>query len=121
MTFCHPTRSWHAGGVLELIDGFILHLATERGLSVNYQILVRRFLEAFASWFKKVHDPNRPPGDHGAHHGLFGSGRKTASPLLRRGSNWSPENLFPLAHGAGNTSRQTRRMRSCRRTGKTPA
>jgi integrase/recombinase XerD len=38
--------------VLDLIDGFILHLATERGLSVNYQLLVRRFLEAFASWYK---------------------------------------------------------------------
>lgn len=42
-------------GVLNLIDGFILHLATERGLSVNYQLLVRRFLEAFASWFKEKH------------------------------------------------------------------
>ncbi len=39
----------------ELIDGFIQHLATERGLSVNYQLLVRRFLEAFASWFKEKH------------------------------------------------------------------
>lgn len=45
----------HAGAVLDLIDGFILHLATERGLSVNYQLLVRRFLEAFASWYKQVH------------------------------------------------------------------
>ena len=42
--------------MLELIDGFIIHLATERGLSVNYQLLVRRFLEAFASWFKERHD-----------------------------------------------------------------
>jgi integrase/recombinase XerD len=42
-------------GVLNLIDGFILHLATERGLSVNYQLLMRRFLEAFASWFKEKH------------------------------------------------------------------
>jgi len=42
-------------GVLEFIDGFILHLATERGLSVSYQLLVRRFLEAFASWFKEAH------------------------------------------------------------------
>ncbi len=50
----------HAGGVLELIDGFILHLATERGLSVNYQVLVRRFLEAFASWFKEKHLSEKP-------------------------------------------------------------
>jgi integrase/recombinase XerD len=50
----------HAGGVLELIDGFILHLATERGLSVNYQVLVRRFLEAFASWFRENHQSEKP-------------------------------------------------------------
>ena len=60
MTFCHHHDSWHAGGVLELIDGFILHLATERGLSTNYQILVRGFLEAFASWFKEAHDSESP-------------------------------------------------------------
>ena len=34
------------------IDAFLLHLATERGLSDNYQLLVRRLLEAFAKWFK---------------------------------------------------------------------
>lgn len=39
--------------VQEFIDGFIIHLATERGLSVNYQLLVRRFLEAFADWFQQ--------------------------------------------------------------------
>ena len=50
----------HAEGVLDLIDGFILHLATERGLSVNYQLLVRRFLEAFASWYKQVHTSESP-------------------------------------------------------------
>jgi len=50
----------HAGAVLDLIDGFILHLATERGLSVNYQLLVRRFLEAFASWYKQVHASKSP-------------------------------------------------------------
>ncbi|MBE2285532.1 MAG: site-specific tyrosine recombinase XerD [Prosthecobacter sp.] len=44
----------------EHIDGFILHLATERGLSVNYQLLVRRFLEAFASWFKMRHQSEKP-------------------------------------------------------------
>ncbi len=32
------------------IDGFILHLAAERGLSVNYQTLVQQVLERFASW-----------------------------------------------------------------------
>jgi integrase/recombinase XerD len=32
------------------IDSFLLHLATERGLSENYQLLVRRVLETFAAW-----------------------------------------------------------------------
>lgn len=35
------------------LESFILHLATERGLSVNYQLLVRRVLEGFASWLKE--------------------------------------------------------------------
>lgn len=35
------------------IDAFLLHLATERGLSDNYQLLVRRLLETFAKWFEK--------------------------------------------------------------------
>lgn len=35
------------------IDSFLLHLATERGLSDNYQLLVRRLLEAFARWMEK--------------------------------------------------------------------
>lgn len=36
------------------IDSFLLHLATERGLSENYQLLVRRVLEGFAAWFKRA-------------------------------------------------------------------
>lgn len=39
--------------MLSHVDQFILHLATERGLSVNYQLLVRRVLESFASWLKQ--------------------------------------------------------------------
>ncbi len=39
--------------MLDAIDSFILHLATERGLSTNYQLLVRRVLEALASWLKQ--------------------------------------------------------------------
>lgn len=38
--------------MLPAIDAFILHLATERGLSVNYQLLVRRVLESLADWLK---------------------------------------------------------------------
>lgn len=76
MTFCHPGRSWHAGGVQELIDGFILHLATERGLSVNYQLLVRRFLEAFASWFKVKHQSESPAAVTTDHIAAFLAQRK---------------------------------------------
>ncbi len=42
------------------IDLFIMYLATERGLSVNYQTLVRRNLEKFAAWAaenRKRHAP----------------------------------------------------------------
>lgn len=35
------------------IDAFILYIATERGLSDNYQMLVRRVLEKFAAWRKR--------------------------------------------------------------------
>ncbi len=40
--------------MLDRIDAFILHLATERGLSTNYQLLVRGVLESFASWAKEM-------------------------------------------------------------------
>lgn len=34
----------------KFIDEFLLYLATERGLSTNYQLSTRRTLEAFAEW-----------------------------------------------------------------------
>ena len=37
----------------EAIDQFMLYLATERGLSENYQISTRRSLEEFADWANK--------------------------------------------------------------------
>jgi integrase/recombinase XerD len=36
--------------VEKFIDEFLLYLATERGLSTNYQLSTRRSLEAFAEW-----------------------------------------------------------------------
>lgn len=36
----------------DAIEGFILHLAAERGHSENYQLTVRRTLERFAAWVK---------------------------------------------------------------------
>src|SRR5258706_298766 len=38
------------------IDEFLLHLATERGLSTHYQISVRISLEGFAAWLAKTQD-----------------------------------------------------------------
>ena len=37
------------------IEQFIRYLATERGLSDNYQLSVRRSLEGFAQWIKTTH------------------------------------------------------------------
>jgi integrase/recombinase XerD len=36
------------------IDRFLTYLATERGLSENYQLSVRRSLDAFAAWLTNV-------------------------------------------------------------------
>lgn len=41
----------------DAIDQFILHLATERGLSTHYQLSTRASLEAFAGWLEKKHGP----------------------------------------------------------------
>ena len=38
--------------MLPFIDSFILHLATERGLSDRYQVTVRIVLEKFAAWLQ---------------------------------------------------------------------
>ena len=42
------------------INAFILHLATERGLSDHYQLLTRRNLEAGAAWLLKTHAVAEP-------------------------------------------------------------
>ena len=39
--------------LIDHTDDFILYLATERGLSDNYQLSVRASLEGFADWAKK--------------------------------------------------------------------
>jgi integrase/recombinase XerD len=44
----------------EAIDCFILYLATERGLSENYQLLTRRSLEKFADWAQKRKQRSSP-------------------------------------------------------------
>ena len=42
------------------IDRFIRFLAVEKGLSSNYQLSVRRSLEAFATWLQEVHGVSAP-------------------------------------------------------------
>lgn len=42
------------------IDQFIIHLATERGLSDSYQLSTRRFLEEFAQWLSRAKGIQRP-------------------------------------------------------------
>lgn len=44
----------------EAIDQFILYLATERGLSENYQLSTRRSLERFADWAGKTEQLSSP-------------------------------------------------------------
>ena len=51
----------------EAIDSFILYLATERGLSANYQLSNRQSLHAFAQWLaeaKQVTAPGAVTHDH---------------------------------------------------------
>jgi integrase/recombinase XerD len=66
-------------------DRFLLHLATERGLSDNYQLLVRRQLEAFEAWCAGARghaDPARVVlDDLTAHLGVRRDGGLAASSL----------------------------------------
>ena len=51
----------------EAIDSFLLYLATERGLSVNYQLSTRQSLHAFAEWLaesKQIAAPGSVTHDH---------------------------------------------------------
>jgi integrase/recombinase XerD len=44
----------------KFIDQFLLYLATERGLSANYQLSTRRSLETFAEWLARQARISRP-------------------------------------------------------------
>ncbi len=44
------------------IESFIRYLATERGLSDNYQLSVRRALEGFSKWMRETHRILTPTG-----------------------------------------------------------
>lgn len=43
-------QQWQLGAVEREIDGFVMFLATERGLSAAYQLSVRQTLDALAGW-----------------------------------------------------------------------
>lgn len=60
------------------IEDFILHLATERGLSENYQLSTRRSLENFAAWASKTNQLNEPRTVALAHLHEFLANRKRA-------------------------------------------
>jgi integrase/recombinase XerD len=49
-----------AAAMEESIEQFILYLATERGLSENYQLSTRRSLEEFAAWLSRVKQITTP-------------------------------------------------------------
>lgn len=55
-----PASSTSQANVEADIEEFILHLATERGLSENYQHSTRRSLESFAQWAAKTGQINEP-------------------------------------------------------------
>ena len=60
------------------IEQFIRHLATERGLSDNYQFIVRRALESFAAWVLEKHGVEHPRDVTVDHVTAYLAGRKSA-------------------------------------------
>jgi integrase/recombinase XerD len=58
------------------IDGFIQHLATERGLSDNYQLSTRSSLELFAGWLAREAAGTGPEGVTAEQIGAFLGERK---------------------------------------------
>jgi integrase/recombinase XerD len=64
--------------VQQAIDGFLFYLATERGLSANYQVSVRTSLEAFAGWAAKQEGIGKPQAVTTRHITSFLGDRKAA-------------------------------------------
>jgi integrase/recombinase XerD len=64
--------------VQQAIDGFLFYLATERGLSANYQVSVRCSLEAFASWAAREEGIVQPQAVTTRHVTAFLGARKAA-------------------------------------------
>jgi len=55
-----PAAPAEATFVDRTIDAYLLHLATERGLSDHYQLLTRRNLEVGAAWLRENHEVTTP-------------------------------------------------------------
>ena len=55
LRFANPPLCPYAPLVQSEIDRFLLYLATEAGLSTNYQLSNQRSLEGFAAWAEKIH------------------------------------------------------------------
>jgi integrase/recombinase XerD len=64
--------------VQEFIDQFLLYLATERGLSINYQLSTQRSLEGFADWLRAVARVSRPRDVEPGHFADYLASRKRA-------------------------------------------
>jgi integrase/recombinase XerD len=62
---------------LGAIDSFILYLATERGLSENYQISTRRSLEDFAVWYARRSDNGPAKVELNDLNGFLGARKET--------------------------------------------
>jgi integrase/recombinase XerD len=62
----------------QLIDQFILYLATERGLSTNYQLSTRRSLESFAKWLVASAEVSTLEGIKAGHFAEYLAWRKRA-------------------------------------------
>lgn len=61
-----------------LVDEFILFLATERGLSTNYQLSTRQSLDTFTGWLASAHQLSHPSEVTAQHLSDFLAHRKRA-------------------------------------------
>lgn len=67
-----------ASGMALLVEDFLLYLATEKGLSVNYQLSTQRSLESFYHWLAQARQITTPQDVTPAHITDYLSHRKKA-------------------------------------------
>jgi integrase/recombinase XerD len=88
----------HSGELEDLLEGFMIHLATERGLSDRYQTLMRHYLEVWLHWLsevKAVKNVKNLTADHlneflnsDRHQGLSKESQGLARTLMRGFLKW---------------------------------